>query len=147
MSDLMFEMDIHDEGIILVKMIGTFDFDVWLAKRKHILETRLSGINLYGRPSIVDLRMSDPPPGNWTETFLSLYHELTRVGEGTGPIAVVLGRNPAKFIVARLYIEIVRLNVGAAPPVISFATYNEAYQWVMKNDKWRDEIRRDDRAN
>lgn len=140
MSDFTFEMSIHEEGIIMVRMVGVFDFDIWHAKRQMILDTGLSGVNLHGRPSVVDLSMSDPPPGEWKTTFLRIHQELTRVGEGTGPIAVVLGNKSMKYVTARLFTEIIAVYQGPAPHIIPFSTFDEALNWVMKNDSWRNDL-------
>lgn len=140
MSDLTFEMDIHEEGIILVKLTGVFDFDVWRAKRQQILDTKLSGANLFGRPSVVDVTVSDPPPGDWKKTFLRIHQELISVGEGTGPIAIVLGNSLMKALTARLYSEIIALYRGASRNIIICSTYDEAFDWMMKNDSWRKDI-------
>ena len=140
MSDFTFEMDIHEEGIILVKMKGVFDFDVWCAERQKVLDTRLSGINLAGRPSIIDVTESDPPPGAWKKTFLGIHQELVRVGEGTGPIAIVLGNNHMKYITARLYSEIISVYQGEAPKIIPCTTFDDAFRWLMENDGWRNDL-------
>lgn len=140
MSDFTFEMDIHEEGVILVNMTGIFDFDIWRAKRQQILDTRLSGINLHGRASVVDLSKSDPPPGEWKATFLRIYQELNRVSEGTGPIAVVLGNKPMKYVTAHLFTEIITLYHGPALNIIPCSTFDEAFNLVMENDSWRNDL-------
>lgn len=140
MSDFTFEMDIHVEGIILEKMTGVFDFDVWRAERQKVLDTRLCGVNLIGRPSIVDVTVSDPPPEAWKTTFLSIHNELTQVDEGTGPIALVIGDNPMKYMTARLFSEIIDVYRGSALEITPYRTFDDAFHWMMENDSWRDEL-------
>ena len=137
MSGFSFDMQIDDEGIILVTMTGIFDFDAWAAERRKILKTRLAGVKLVGRPTLVDVTASHPPPHGWEKTFAKVQMELAKVGEGTGPTAFVLQGDPGKEGSVRFFQTIGELERGFAPAMKICRSTEEARRWLLENDSWR----------
>lgn len=140
MTDYTLAMNIDEEGILLIRMTGVFDFDAWKQKRQVTLDTDLAGVALLGRPSILDVSQCDPPISGWGTVFPNIQDELVKVGEGTGPMAFVTGTSPARMATVRFFCEVVDIMGGTKVDIEMFNTLADAYQWLIENDHWRNNM-------
>lgn len=124
------EMDIDDDGFIAIRMRGQFELNAWKTQRRALLDTKLRGIDLTGRPSIVDLTDSEPPESDWASQFQMISQEIAKDNEGSGPRAIVTGGKDSHFYALQLFEAIEKAGAKDRVLIKIFKSLDEARVWL-----------------
>lgn len=130
-TDFKIEMDIDDNGILIVRISGKFDFNAWVAQRTALIETKFVGIDLSGRPSIADITECEPPDSDWAEIFTKIAQARRPEQDARSPRALVTGGKMAHTLSLPLYGAIEKARTGIQRDLNIFENFDDAYAWVL----------------
>lgn len=135
-SDFDYAMVLDADGVLMVRMTGTFDVGAFIQKREAVVARDFAGIDISTNPIVVDLSGVQPSPSDWLAQAKALWAYKDARPERPYRRAVVFSNNPGLEMALNFAIETKQHFRSTPLDIRSFTTIAEARVWVL--DGWQD---------
>lgn len=127
-----YKIIMDEQGVLLSTLSGTFDVEIWKVKREEAIARDLAGVDLNGRPIIVDIRAVVPSASAWIQQADEVKRHMTEREVVFSRNAIVTGGVPDAEIMARFFIEYMLGRYKVTTEMKAFARFDDAYAWVTE---------------
>lgn len=134
-SDFDYTMDLDADGVLMVRMTGTFDVNAFIQKREAVVARDFAGTDISTNPIVVDLSGLRPSPSDWLAQAKALWAYKDARPERPYRRAVVFSNNPGLEMALNFAIESKQHFRSSPTELRSFTTIAEARAWVL--DGWQ----------